>query len=48
MDKGRCACHGGVTIRVAETLTHAGYHMLQGGMIVGNGTQDCIESGHRI
>lgn len=46
--RGHDACHGGVTIRVANTLAHAGYHMLQGGMIVGSGTQDYTKSGHSI
>lgn len=46
--RGHDARHGGVTIRVEDTLAHVGYHMLQGGMIVGNGTQDCTESGRSV
>lgn len=44
--RGHDVCHGGFTTRVVDTLAHVGYHMLQGGMIVGDGTQDYTDSSH--
>jgi len=46
--RGHDTCHGGVTVRVADTLAHAKYHMLQGGMIISNVPQDCTKSSRSV